>query len=174
LVIALLVVAHVVRVMLLEPWPDTCSFAFPLSRALLREFLARMEFPAPSLVEQAIRSSATFLHGIICISESTVFGCWLWSDRCETPEDAKFFVVLPLLWDRVDCVHLIVYFGAEEPVVAHRRDLGLMGPAIRIFYGRLMYRRTPEGSIAFGAGVLSARFLGFTAVVADRQLRSPA
>ena len=63
-------------------------------------------------------------------------------------------------------LHLAVYFGAVEQVVgASGAVSGLMGAAIRIFYGRLLFRPvTPEGETPPLAPLLSRPIIGFTAV----------
>jgi membrane associated rhomboid family serine protease len=59
-----------------------------------------------------------------------------------------------------------VYFAAVEQVVGASGGVsGLMGAAIRIFYGRLYFRRdVPPGSTAPLAPLLSRPIIVFTAV----------
>jgi len=167
--IALLVVAHVVRVMLPEPWPDDLLFEFSFIPARYSaDFLAAHGIPAPSLVEQAIPFvSYMFLHGNYM--HLGVNSLWLLAfgpivaKRLKT---AKFLLFFLFCGIASIALHLIVYFGAEEPVVGASGAIsGLMGAAIRIFYGRLMYRHvTPEGQALPLAPVFSRPILGFTAV----------
>jgi membrane associated rhomboid family serine protease len=167
--IALLVVAHVVRVMLPEPWPDDLLFEFSFIPARYSaDFLAAHGIPAPSLVEQAIPFvSYMFLHGNYM--HLGVNSLWLLAFGpivAKRLKAAKFLLFFLFCGIASIALHLIVYFGAEEPVVGASGAIsGLMGAAIRIFYGRLMYRHvTPEGQALPLAPVFSRPILGFTAV----------
>ena len=167
--IALLVIAHVVRVMLPEPWPLDLLFEFSFIPARYSaDFLAAHGIPAPSPAEQAIPFvSYMFLHGNYM--HLGVNSLWLLAfgpivaKRLKT---AKFLLFFLFCGIASIALHLIVYFGAEEPVVGASGAIsGLMGAAIRIFYGRLMYRHvTQEGQASPLAPVFSRPILGFTAV----------
>ena len=167
--IAALVVAHVVRVMLPDPWPDYLLEELGFIPARYSpEVLAARGIPPPSLGEQAIPFvSYMFLHGNY--THLGVNSLWLLAfgpivaKRLKT---AKFLVFFLFCGIASIVLHLIVYFGALVPVVgASGAIAGLMGAAIRIFYGRLMYRHaTPEAQTLPLAPLLSRPIIGFTAV----------
>jgi membrane associated rhomboid family serine protease len=167
--IGLLVVAHVVRVMLPDPWPENLLFEFSfIPMRYSPDLLAAQGIPPPSLVEQVIPFiSYMFLHGNY--THLGVNSLWLLAfgpivaKRLKT---AKFLLFFFFCGIASIVLHLIVYFGAAEQVVGASGAIsGLMGAAIRIFYGRLMYRRvTPEGQTLPLAPVFSRPIIGFTAV----------
>jgi membrane associated rhomboid family serine protease len=167
--IGLLVVAHVVRVMLPEPWPEylLVEFAFIPARYSAEAFPA-LGLPEPSLIEQVIPFvSYMFLHGNY--THLGVNSLWLLAfgpivaKRLGT---AKFLLFFLFCGIASIVLHLIVYFGAAEPVVGASGAIsGLMGAAIRIFYGRLMHRHAiTEGQTMPLAPALSRPIIGFTAV----------
>ena len=167
--IAVLVVAHVVRVMLPDPWPEYLLFEFSFIPARYSPtLLAAQGIPTPGLAEQVIPFiSYMFLHGNY--THLGVNALWLLAfgpivaKRLKTAKFLLFFLICGIA---SIVLHLIVYFGAEEPVVGASGAIsGLMGAAIRIFYGRLMYRHAvPEGQTLPLAPLFSRPIIGFTAV----------
>ena len=167
--IGALVAAHVVRVMLPAPWPDYLLFEFAFIPARYSEAaLAAGGIPAPSLVEQIVPFiSYMFLHGdYVHISVNSL---WLLAfgpivaKRLKTARFLLFFLFCGIV---AAITHLVVYFGAVEQVVgASGAVSGLMGAAIRIFYGRILYGRSvSEGETPPLAPVFSRAILGFTLV----------
>jgi membrane associated rhomboid family serine protease len=167
--IGLIVAAHVARVMVPPPWPDVILFeyAFIPARYSAAAVLAS-GFPPPSLTDQVIPFlSYMFLHGDY--THLAVNSLWLLAfgpivaKRLKT---ARFLLFFFLCGIASAAAHLAVYFGALEQVVgASGAVSGLMGAAIRLFYGRLFYgRRMPTGDTPPLAPILSRPILGFTAI----------
>ena len=167
--IGALVAAHVARVLAPPPWPDYLLFEFAFIPARYSEAaLAASGSPAPGLVGQVVPFvSYMFLHG-----DYTHLGInclWLLAfgpivaKRLKTGKFLLFFVLSGVV---SAVAHLVVYFGAVEQVVgASGAVSGLMGAAIRIFYGRLYFGRdTPPGQTPPLAPLFSRPILGFTAV----------
>jgi membrane associated rhomboid family serine protease len=167
--IGALVAAHVVRVMLPAPWPENLLFEFAFIPARYSEAaLATSGIPAPGFVEQFVPFiSYMFLHGDYV--HLSVNSLWLLAfgpivaKRLKTARFLLFFLFCGIV---AAVTHLIVYFGAVEQVVgASGAVSGLMGAAIRIFYGRLFYgRNLPQGETPPLAPVFSRPILGFTVV----------
>jgi len=167
--IGILVAAHVIRVMLPSPWPQYLLFQFAFIPARYSEAaLAASGIPEPGLAGQAIPFvSYMFLHGNYM--HIGVNSLWLLAfgpivaKRLGTTKFLLFFLFSGIA---SAALHLAVYFGAVEQVVgASGAVSGLMGAAIRIFYGRMLYRRvTPEGETPPLAPLLSRPIIGFTAV----------
>ena len=164
--IGILVAAHVVRVTLPAPWPEYLLFDFSFIPA--RYSLAASGIPEPGLLDRIIPFiSYMFLHGdYVHLGFNSV---WLLAfgpivaKRLKATRFLLFFLLCGIL---AALTHLVVYFGAVEQVVgASGAVSGLMGAAIRIFYGRLFYgRRTPQGEAPPLAPVFSRAILGFTIV----------
>lgn len=167
--IAVLVGAHVARVMAPEPWPQFLLFEFAFIPARYSEAaIAASGMPVPNLAGQAVPFiSYMFLHGDY--THVGINSLWLLAfgpivaKRLKTGKFLLFFFLCGIL---SAAAHLAVYFGAVEQVVgASGAVSGLMGAAIRIFYGRLYYgRNLPAGEIPPIAPLLSRPILGFTAV----------
>jgi membrane associated rhomboid family serine protease len=167
--IAVLVAAHVARVMAPEPWPQSLLFDFAFIPARYSAAaIAASGIPMPNLAGQVVPFiSYMFLHGdyahvgINCLW-LLAFGPIV-AKRLKTRRFLLFFFVCGIL---SAAAHLAVYFGAVEQVVgASGAVSGLMGAAIRIFYGRLYFgRHMPAGEIPPIAPLLSRPILGFTAV----------
>jgi len=167
--IGALVAAHVVRVMLPAPWPEYLLFEFAFIPARYSEAaLATSGIPAPGFVEQVVPFiSYMFLHGDYV--HLSVNSLWLLAfgpivaKRVKTARFLLFFLFCGIV---AALTHLVVYFGAVEQVVgASGAVSGLMGAAIRIFYGRLLYGRSmPQGETPPLAPVFSRPILGFTIV----------
>jgi len=167
--IGALVAAHVARVMAPAPWPDVLLFEFAFIPARYSEAaLAASGIPAPGLVDQIIPFvSYMFLHGDY--THLAVNSLWLLAfgpivaKRLKTGKFLLFFLLCGIV---SAAVHLGVYFGAVEQVVgASGAVSGLMGAAIRIFYGRLFFGRDmPAGQTPPLAPLFSRPILGFTAV----------
>ena len=167
--IGALVAAHVLRVMLPAPWPADLleEFAFIPARYSAAA-LATSGIPAPGFVEQLVPFiSYMFLHADYV--HLSVNSLWLLAfgpivaKRLKTARFLLFFLFCGIV---AAVTHLIVYFGAVEQVVgASGAVSGLMGAAIRIFYGRLFYgRNLPQGETPPLAPVFSRPILGFTLV----------
>lgn len=167
--IGALVAAHVGRVMAPSPWPEYLLFEFAFIPARYSEAaLAASGIPAPGLAGQAIPFvSYMFLHGDY--THLGINSLWLLAfgpivtKRLKTTKFLLFFVLCGIV---SAAAHLAVYFGAVEQVVgASGAVSGLMGAAIRIFYGRLYFGRDkPAGETPPLAPLLSRPILGFTAV----------
>ena len=167
--IGLLIAAHAVRVMLPEPWPQYLLFEFSLIPARYSDMaLAANGIPPPGLAGEIIPFiSYMFLHGDY--THVGINSLWLLAfgpivaKRLGTVKFLLFFLLCGIT---AAVVHLIVYFGAVEQVVGASGAIsGLMGAAIRIFYGRMMFRReTPQGATPPLAPLLSRPIIGFTAV----------
>jgi membrane associated rhomboid family serine protease len=167
--IGALVVAHVVRVMLPPPWPEYLLFEFAFIPARYSEAaLAASGIPAPGLVDQVIPFiSYMFLHGDYV--HLGINSLWLFAfgpiaaKRLKATKFLLFFLLCGIV---AAATHLAAYFGAVEQVVgASGAVSGLMGAAIRIFYGRLMYgRHMPAGETLPLAPLFSRPILGFTLV----------
>lgn len=167
--IGVLVVAHVGRELLPAPWPQELlsQFAFIPARYSAAA-LAASGIPQPGLFEQAIPFiSYMFLHGNY--THLGVNSLWLLAfgpivaKRLNTTKFLLFFLFCGVA---SALLHLAFYFGVNELVVgASGAIAGLMGAAIRIFYGRLMFRHaTPEGAAPPLAPLFSRPIMGFTAI----------
>lgn len=167
--IGVLVVAHVGRVVLPEPWPQYLLFQFAFIPARYSEAaLAASGIPEPGLVGQVIPFiSYMFLHGNY--THLGVNSLWLLAfgpivaKRLKTTKFLLFFLFCGIA---SAALHLVVYFGAVEQVVGASGAIsGLMAAAIRIFYGRLLFRHvTPENVAPPLAGLFSRPIIGFTAI----------
>ena len=167
--IGAIVVAHIGRVMAPSPWPQYLLFEFAFIPARYSEAaLVASGIPAPGFAEQAIPFvSYMFLHGDYM--HLGINSLWLLAfgpivaKRLKTARFLLFFLFCGIL---SAALHLAVYFGALEQVVgASGAVSGLMGAAIRIFYGRLYFdRNLPAGETPPLAPLLSRPILGFTAV----------
>jgi membrane associated rhomboid family serine protease len=167
--IGALVAAHVVRVMLPSPWPEYLLFEFAFIPARYSgAVLATSGIPAPGFLEQVVPFiSYMFLHGDYV--HLSVNSLWLLAfgpivaKRLKTTRFLLFFLFCGIA---AAVTHLVVYFGAVEQVVgASGAVSGLMGAAIRIFYGRVLHGgRMPQGETPPLAPVFSRPILGFTAV----------
>jgi membrane associated rhomboid family serine protease len=167
--IGALVATHVGRVIAPSPWPQFLLFEFAFIPARYSEAaLAASGIPAPSFGEQAIPFvSYMFLHGDYM--HLGINGLWLLAfgpivaKRLKTTKFLVFFLVCGIA---SAALHLAVYFGAAVPVVgASGAVAGLMGAAIRIFYGRLYFGRDlTVGATPPIAPLFSRPILGFTAV----------
>jgi membrane associated rhomboid family serine protease len=169
LLIGVLVAAHVIRVMLPPPWPQYLLFEFAFIPARYSETaLAASGIPPPGLAGKVIPFiSYMFLHGDY--THLAINSLWLLAfgpivaKRLKTTKFLLFFLFCGVV---SAAAHLVVYFGAVEQVVGASGAIsGLMGAAIRIFYGRLFFgRNTPEGQISPLAPIFSRPIIGFTAV----------
>lgn len=167
--IGALVAAHVGRIMAPPPWPEVLLFEFAFIPARYSEAaLAASGIAAPGLAGQTIPFvSYMFLHGDY--THLAVNSLWLLafgpivSKRLKKGKFLLFFLLCGIV---SAAVHLAVYFGAVEQVVgASGAVSGLMGAAIRIFYGRLFFARDmPAGETPPLAPLFSRPILGFTAV----------
>jgi membrane associated rhomboid family serine protease len=167
--ISAIVAAHIGRVMAPSPWPQSLLFDFAFIPARYSEAaLVANGIPAPSLTEQTIPFvSYMFLHGdYIHLAFNSL---WLLAfgpivaKRLKTTKFLLFFLFCGI---GSAALHLAVYFGAAIPVVgASGAVAGLMGAAIRIFYGRLMFARDmPAGATPPLAPLRSRPILVFTTV----------
>ena len=167
--IGVLVAAHVGRELLPAPWPEDLlvQFAFIPARYSAAP-LAAIGIPEPGLVDQIVPFvSYMFLHGNY--THLGVNSLWLLAfgpmvaKRLRTTKFLLFFLFCGVA---SAVLHLVVYFGAEELVVgASGAIAGLMGAAIRIFYGRFLFRHvTPEGVAPPLAPLFSRPIIGFTAI----------
>lgn len=167
--IGVLVAAHVVRELLPAPWPQNLliQFAFIPARYSAAA-LAASGIPVPGWVDQLVPFvSYMFLHGNY--THLGVNSLWLLAfgpivaKRLRTVKFLLFFLFCGIA---SAVLHLAFYFGAEELVVgASGAIAGLMGAAIRIFYGRLIFRDvTPEGAAPPLAPLFSRPIIGFTAI----------
>jgi membrane associated rhomboid family serine protease len=167
--IGALVAAHVGRVMAPSPWPQQLLFEFAFIPARYSEAaLVASGIATPSFTEQAIPFvSYMFLHGNY--THLGINSLWLLAfgpivaKRLKTTKFLLFFLFCGIV---SAALHLAVYFGAPVPVVGASGGVaGLMGAAIRIFYGRLYFARDlPIGAAPPLAPLLSRPILGFTAV----------
>jgi len=167
--IGALVAAHVGRVMAPSPWPQYLLFEFAFIPARYSEpALVASGIRAPSFTEQAIPFvSYMFLHGDY--THLGINSLWLLAfgpivaKRLKTTKFLLFFLFCGIA---SAALHLAVYFGAAVPVVgASGAVAGLMGAAIRIFYGRLYFGRDlPVGATPPLAPLFSRPILAFTAV----------
>jgi len=167
--IAVLAAAHVGRVMAPEPWPITLllKFAFIPARYSAAAWAATGE-PMPTLLEQLVSFvSYMLLHGnythlgINCLW-LLAFGPMV-AKRLGAGKFLLFFVFCGVF---SAAAHLAVYFGAIEPVVGASGGVaGLMGAAIRIFYGRLKFgREVPADQPVPLAPIFSRPIIFFTSV----------
>jgi membrane associated rhomboid family serine protease len=167
--IGALVAAHVLRVMLPAPWPADLleEFAFIPARYSAAA-LSTSGIPAPGFVEQVVPFiSYMFLHGdYVHLSVNSLFLLAFGPIVAKRLKTARFLLFFLLCGLAAAVTHLIVYFGAFEQVVGASGGVaGLMGAAIRIFYGRLIYGRSmPQGETPPLAPVFSRPILGFTLV----------
>ena len=167
--IGVLVVAHIARVMAPPPWPDNLLFEFAFIPARYSEAaLAASGIPAPGLAGLAVPFvSYMFLHGDY--THLGINSLWLLAfgpivaKRLQTARFLLFFLICGILSAGA---HLAVYFGAVEWVVGASGGIaGLMGAAIRIFYGRLIFgRHMPAGETPPLAPLFSRPIILFTAV----------
>jgi len=167
--IGALVAAHVGRVMAPSPWPEVLLSEFAFIPARYSEAaLAASGIPAPGLAGQAVPFiSYMFVHGDY--THLGINSLWLLAfgpivaKRLKTGKFLLFFVFCGIV---SAAAHLAVYFGAFEPVVgASGAVAGLMGAGIRIFYGRLYFRRdVPAGETPPLAPLFSRPIMVFTAV----------
>ena len=167
--IGVLVVAHVGRELLPTPWPQYLLFQFSFIPARYSaSALAASGIPEPGLVDQLIPFfSYMFLHGNYM--HLGVNSLWLLAfgpivaKRLKTTKFLLFFLFCGV---SSAALHLAFYFGAVEQVVGASGAIsGLMGAAIRIFYGRLLFRHdTPEGVAPPLAPLFSRPIMGFTAI----------
>jgi membrane associated rhomboid family serine protease len=167
--IGVLVAAHVGRVMLPPPWPQYLLFELAFIPARYSEAaLAATGIPTPGLAGQLIPFiSYIFLHGDYV--HLGINSLWLLAfgpivaKRLKTAKFLLFFLFCGVV---SAAAHLAVYFGAVEQVVGASGSVsGLMGAAIRIFYGRLYFgRNLGEGEIPPLAPLFSRPILGFTLV----------
>ena len=167
--IGVLVVAHVGRELLPEPWPRYLLFQFSFIPARYSAAaLAASGIPEPGLVDQLIPFvSYMFLHGNYM--HLGVNSLWLLAfgpivaKRLKTTKFLLFFLFCGIA---SAALHLAFYFGAVEQVVGASGAIsGLMGAAIRIFYGRILFRHvTPEGVAPPLAPLFSRPIIGFTAI----------
>lgn len=167
--IGALVVAHVVRVSLPQPWPEYLVFEFSFIPARYSEAaLAANGIPAPGLLDQLIPFiSYMFLHGdYVHLSINSVWLLAFGPIVAKRVKTTRFLLFFPFCGIVAALTHLAVYFGAVESVVGASGGVaGLMGAAIRIFYGRLMYgRQMPKGETPPLAPVFSRGIVGFTFV----------
>jgi membrane associated rhomboid family serine protease len=167
--IGVLVVAHVGRELLPEPWPEDLleQFAFIPARYSAAALAAR-GIPEPGLVDQLVPFiSYMFLHGNY--THLGVNSLWLLAfgpivaKRLKTTKFLLFFLFCGVA---SAALHLAFYFGVVELVVgASGAIAGLMGAAIRIFYGRMLFRHvTAEGVAPPLAPLISRPIMGFTAI----------
>ena len=167
--IGALVAAHVARVMAPAPWPQDILFAFAFIPARYSEAaIAASGIPVPNLLGQVLPfASYMFLHGgyahlgLNCLF-LLAFGPIV-AKRLKTRRFLLFFFVCGIL---SAAAHLAVYFGADGPVVGASGGVsGLMGAAIRIFYGRMYFgRHLPAGETPPLAPLFSRPIIGFTVV----------
>ena len=167
--IGALVLAHVARVNAPAPWPDYLLFEFAFIPARYSEaVLATSGIPAPGLAGQIIPFiSYMFLHGdYVHLSVNSIWLLAFGPIVAKRLKTARFLLFFLLCGIAAALTHLLVYFGAVEQVVgASGAVSGLMGAAIRIFYGRMMYgRQIPEGETPPLAPVFSRPILLFTLV----------
>src|SRR5262245_38265715 len=165
--IGVLTAAHVARVLAPPPWPDYILFKFAFIPARYSEAaLAAAGIPMPGLADQIIPFvSYMLLHGNY--THLGINSLWLLAfgpivaKRLKTGKFLLFFVFCGIV---SAAVHLAVYFGDAQPVVGASGGIsGLMGAAIRIFYGRLYYRHgvAPGQTIPL-APLFSRPTIGFT------------
>jgi membrane associated rhomboid family serine protease len=167
--IGVLVAAHVIRVTLPAPWPQYLLFEFSFIPARYSEAaLAASGIPPPGLAGKAIPFvSYMFLHGDYV--HLAVNSLWLLAfgpivaKRLNTTKFLLFFLFCGIV---SAAVHLAVYFGRVEQVVGASGAIsGLMGAAIRIFYGRLFFgRNLQEAEIPPLAPLFSRPIVLFTVV----------
>ena len=167
--IGALAAVHIGRVMAPSPWPQYLLFKFAFIPARYSEAaLVASGIPTPSFTEQALPFvSYMFLHGNYM--HLGINSLWLLAfgpivaKRLKTAKFLLFFLFCGIV---SAALHLAVYFGAPVPVVGASGGVaGLMGAAIRIFYGRLYFGRDlPVGATPPLAPLLSRPILGFTTV----------
>lgn len=167
--IGVLVVTHVARVMAPQPLPEVLlrEFAFIPARYSATA-LAASGLSEPSLLGQIVPFiSYMFLHGDY--THLAFNSLWLLAfgpivaKRLRTAKFLLFFAFCGIV---SALTHLVVYFGAVEPVVGASGGVsGLMGAAIRIFYGRLYFGRdVPPGGTVPLAPLLSRPIIAFTVI----------
>jgi membrane associated rhomboid family serine protease len=167
--IGVLVLAHVARVMAPPPLPEVLLFDFAFIPARYSATaIAASGIPEPGLIGETVPFiSYMFLHGDY--THLAINSLWLLAfgpivaKRLRTAKFLLFFAFCGIV---SALAHLLVYFGALEQVVGASGGVsGLMGAAIRIFYGRLYFGRdVPSGEIVPLAPVLSRPIIAFTAI----------
>jgi membrane associated rhomboid family serine protease len=167
--IGVLVAAHVARVVAPQPLPEFLLFEFAFIPARYSATaLAASGLPEPSLLGQIVPFiSYMFLHGDY--THLAINSLWLLAfgpivaKRLRAPKFLLFFAFCGIV---SALAHLVVYFGAVEQVVGASGGVsGLMGAAIRIFYGRLYFGRdVPPGGTSPLAPLLSRPIIVFTAI----------
>jgi membrane associated rhomboid family serine protease len=167
--IGTLVLAHVARVMAPPPLPGDLLFYFAFIPARYSEAaIAAGGIPEPGLIGKTVPFiSYMFLHGDY--THLAFNSLWLLAfgpivaKRLRTARFLLFFAFCGIV---SALTHLVVYFGAVEPVVGASGGVsGLMGAAIRIFYGRLYFGRdVPPGGTVPLAPLLSRPIVGFTVI----------
>lgn len=167
--IGVIALAHIARVMAPSPWPQYLLFEFGFIPARYSEAaLVANGIPTPSFAELVIPFvSYMFLHGDYM--HLAFNSLWLLAfgpivaKRIKTTKFLLFFLFCGIL---SVVLHLAVYFGASVSVVGASGGVaGLMGAAIRIFYGRLYFGRDlPAGSTPPIAPLLSRPIIAFTLV----------
>jgi membrane associated rhomboid family serine protease len=167
--IGAIVAAHVARVMAPPPWPEFLLFEFSFIPARFSESaIAASGMRVPNLAGQLIPFvSYMFLHGDY--SHLAINSLWLLAfgpivaKRLGTGKFLLFFLFCGVI---SAVAHLAVYFGAVEQVVgASGAIAGLMGAAIRIFYGRLLFARNlPPGDTVPIAPLFSRPIIVFTSI----------
>jgi membrane associated rhomboid family serine protease len=167
--IGALVLAHVGRVLAPQPLPEVLLFEFSFIPARYSETaLAASGIPEPTFVGKAVPFvSYMFLHGDY--THLAINSLWLLAfgpivaRRLRT---GKFLLFFAFCGIASAAAHLAVYFAALDQVVGASGGVaGLMGAAIRIFYGRLYFGRdVPQGAIVPLAPLISRPIVGFTLV----------
>lgn len=167
--IGLLVLAHVGRVLAPPPLPEFLLFEFSFIPARYSEAaLAASGLPAPGTIGQVVPFvSYMLLHGDF--THLAINCLWLLAfgpivaKRLKTARFLLFFVFCGIV---SAAAHLAVYFGAVQWVVGASGGIaGLMGAAIRIFYGRMYFARDiPAGATVPLASIFSPPIAGFTAI----------
>src|SRR5262245_7013959 len=141
--IGALVAAHVVRVTLPQPWPENLLVEFAFIPARYSEAaLAAGVLPPTGLIGQAVPFiSYMFLHGdYVHLGINSLWLLAFGPIVAKRLKSTRFLLFFLLCGIASAFTHLVVYFGAVETVVgASGAVAGLMGGAIRIFYGRMLY-----------------------------------
>ena len=167
--IGVLVLAHVARVRAPEPWSEFLLLEFAFIPARYSDAaLAASGLPMPTFVEQSV----PFVSYMLLHADYTHLGInslWLLAfgpivaKRLGTGKFLLFFLFCGIM---SAVAHLVAYFGAIEQVVGASGGVaGLMGAAIRIFYGRLQFGRSvPPGEAVPLAPLFSRPIIFFTSI----------
>jgi membrane associated rhomboid family serine protease len=152
-----------------DPFPEFLLFEFAFVPARYSQAaIAASGIADPSLIGQVVPFlSYMFLHGDY--THLAMNSLWLLAFGpivARRLGAARFLLFFAFCGIASALTHLVVYFGAPDPVVGASGGVsGLMGAAIRIFYGRLYFGRdVPPGAKVPLAPVVSRPIVGFTVV----------